>query len=108
MVLSLCRKSIRLDFFNFIMKLHKNFQVFGKVQGVGFRFSCMEAAYKHNVKGFVTNRRDGSVYVEAEGEEHNLETFNQWLKNGPVWAKVNQVLEETGTMKDYNSFEIVR
>jgi acylphosphatase len=101
-------KIIKARFLILIMKLHKNFQVIGKVQGVGFRFSCMEAAYKHNIKGFVTNRRDGSVYVEAEGEEDNLDKFILWLKKGPVWAKVNQVLEETGSLKDYPSFEIVR
>ena len=90
------------------MKLHKNFQISGKVQGVGFRFSCMEIAYKYSIKGFVTNRQDGSVYVEAEGEEENMDLFQKWLHRGPVWAKVSQVLEESGTLQDFTSFEIFR
>ncbi len=81
----------------------------GKVHGVGFRFSCMEAAYKYGIKGFVRNKSDGSVYVEAEGEDENLDLFRQWCKKGPLWAKVNDIEEEIvpGT-KDYDSFEIVR
>lgn len=81
----------------------------GKVHGVGFRFSCMEAAYKYGIKGFVRNKSDGSVYVEAEGEGENLNLFRQWCEKGPLWAKVNEVEEEvTPGTKDYNSFEIVR
>jgi len=81
----------------------------GKVHGVGFRFSCMEAAYKYGIKGFVRNKSDGSVYVEAEGDDTNLDLFRQWCHKGPLWAKVNEVEEELspGT-KDYNSFEIVK
>lgn len=87
---------------------HFNFLVKGKVQGVGFRFSCMEKAYKFKIVGFVTNRKDGSVYVEAEGTEQNLAKFREWLQKGPAWARIKEVEEEPGLIKDYHSFEIVR
>jgi len=90
------------------MKKHVNFLVIGKVQGVGFRFSCMEKAHKYKILGFVTNRKDGNVYVEAEGTEQNLLKFKDWLQNGPAWARVNKVEEEKGQIKEYHSFEIVR
>jgi acylphosphatase len=90
------------------MKKHVNFLVKGKVQGVGFRFSCTEKANKFKIFGFVTNRKDGNVYVEAEGTEQNLFRFKEWLLKGPAWARVHEVEEEQGPLKDYDSFEIVR
>ncbi|MCD4698267.1 MAG: acylphosphatase [Bacteroidales bacterium] len=90
------------------MKKHVCFTVKGKVHGVGFRFSCMEAAYRYKVTGYVKNKSDGSVYIEAEGEEENLEEFADWCRKGPVWSRILNVVEEEGTMKNYESFEIVR
>lgn len=78
------------------------------MQGVGFRFSCMEVAYKFNVKGFVRNRSDRSVYIEAEGEEPELNAFREWCARGPVWARVNEVSEEEGEIQNFSSFEIAR
>ena len=81
----------------------------GKVHGVGFRFACMEAAYRLGVKGFVRNKSDGSVYVEAEGNEDNLNLFRQWCQKGPLWAKVNEIEEEVSiSTKDYESFDIIK
>jgi acylphosphatase len=69
----------------------------------------MEVAYRYDIKGFVRNKSDGSVYVEAEGTEENLEIFKQWCRKGPLWAKVNEVEEEIcNTTKDYKSFDIVK
>lgn len=93
---------------NYFMKLHKKYNISGKVHGVGFRFSCMEKAYQHNINGFVSNKSNGSVYVEAEGKEKDLDLFMQWLSKGPVWAKVSSVTEEEGNLKGYSSFEIMR
>ncbi len=81
----------------------------GKVHGVGFRFSCMEAAYRFGVKGFVRNKSDGSVYIEAEGKEDNLDLFKQWCQKGPLWANVNEIEEDISNgIKDYKSFDIIK
>ena len=90
-----------------MMKKHYNLTVSGKVQGVGYRFSCMEAAYKHGVKGHVRNQRDGSVYVEAEGSEEALAAFISWCRKGPVWARVSDVVIEEGDIKDFETFQII-
>ncbi|MFU8844045.1 MAG: acylphosphatase [Bacteroidales bacterium] len=91
------------------MKKHVRFHIRGRVQGVGFRFSCMEAAYKFNIKGFVKNNPDHkSVYVEAEGEEEDLNKFRQWCNKGPLWAKIRECREEQGELKHFTSFEILR
>ncbi len=90
------------------MKKHKSFLIKGKVQGVGYRFSCLEKAHKNKIRGYVTNRKNGNVYVEAEGLEQDLVNFKAWLLNGPAWARVSEVEEESGLMKNFESFEIMR
>jgi acylphosphatase len=54
---------------------HWNIKVTGKVQGVFFRASTKAVADQLGVKGFVKNLSDGSVYIEAEGDEFALEYF---------------------------------
>jgi len=66
-------------------------KIYGKVQGVGFRYYTHRKAYELGITGYVTNRPDGSVYVEAEGEEDNLELFIRWCEEGPPWARVSKV-----------------
>ena len=44
----------------------------GRVQGVGFRWRAKYAAESLGVTGFVRNRYDGSVEMEAEGTEEQL------------------------------------
>lgn len=82
--------------------------IHGKVHGVGFRFSCMEAAYRIGITGFVKNKKDGTVYVEAEGPEEHIEQFVKWCHKGPTWARIKKVEIEPGELKDHKSFEIVR
>ncbi|MBN2175187.1 MAG: acylphosphatase [Bacteroidales bacterium] len=88
------------------MKRRFSIKIRGKVQGVGFRFSCMEAAYKYGIKGYVRNKPDGSVYAEAEGEEENLEYFIKWCKKGPLWARVKDIETEEIDIKNDQSFDI--
>lgn len=90
------------------MKKNIQLTIKGKVQGVGFRFSCMEAAYRLNVKGYVKNRSNGNVSIEAEGEEEDLKKFVAWCHKGPTWARVLEIEEAPGEVKGYESFEIVR
>lgn len=57
--------------------------VTGKVQGVGFRFSTKQAAVEVGVGGIVKNESDGSVYVEANGDQVAIEEFIERLRKGP-------------------------
>ncbi len=65
--------------------------VMGKVQGVWFRDSTLQEARKLNVMGWVKNMPDGTVYLEAEGDENKLKVLEQWLHVGSPNSHVENV-----------------
>lgn len=73
------------------MKKHLNIYIFGKVQGIFFRATASEEAEKLGIKILAENKPDGSVYIEAEGEEEKLDEFIKWCHTGPSLAKVEKV-----------------
>ena len=89
------------------MKQYK-IQVFGKVQGVYFRASTRLKAIELSLKGYVENRSDGSVYIEAEGQEEELNLFLDWCKNGPPNADVVELHRSEGPLSYFTDFIIRR
>jgi acylphosphatase len=49
----------------------------GRVQGVGFRATVYDLSLGFHVVGYVRNMTDGSVELQAEGEESDLNDFHQ-------------------------------
>jgi acylphosphatase len=47
----------------------------GRVQGVGFRFTCQLLARGYQVAGHVRNLADGRVEMVVEGESIELDNF---------------------------------
>ncbi|MBS6008340.1 MAG: acylphosphatase [Haemophilus parahaemolyticus] len=86
----------------------KQFFVFGRVQGVGFRFFTLQQAGKLGLKGSVRNRIDGSVEVIAQGSENQIALMRAWLLDGPKTAKVERVIENNYfENKVFETFSIV-
>lgn len=52
------------------MRVHVRFQ--GRVQGVGFRATAVACAGGLPLTGFVRNEHDGSVLLEAQGDEPEI------------------------------------
>lgn len=52
--------------------IRKRFVFSGTVQGVGFRYRAVMAAREFGVTGWIENQWDGSVLMEAQGEEADL------------------------------------
>jgi acylphosphatase len=48
---------------------------FGKVQGVGFRFTVKRIADKYMLVGWVRNLANGKVDVFVQGEESAIDSF---------------------------------
>ncbi|MBP6978915.1 MAG: acylphosphatase [Bacteroidales bacterium] len=63
----------------------------GRVQGVSFRYYTLQQARLNDIRGYVRNKPDGSVFIEAEGEEEKLELFIRWCHDGPRWAIVENI-----------------
>jgi len=81
-------------------------KVFGRVQGVGFRYYAQKKAMELGISGFVQNRPDGSVYIEAEGNDSAIEQYLLWCEEGPAWARVTNVEKQWVPLQGYLTFEI--
>ncbi len=66
-------------------------KVYGKVQGVGYRYFVKEKAQSLDIFGYVKNLEDGSVEVLAQGREENLQKLIEELKKGPFLARVDKL-----------------
>ena len=87
-----------------ISKKHYSIIVQGRVQGVWFRKYTQQAAKSYNLHGFVQNKRDGTVYVEAEGEETNLKLLIKWLEKGSPLSEVKDVMVSESDLVGFKDF----
>ena len=66
----------------------------GHVQGVGYRFSCVQQARSLGVAGWVRNCRDGSVEAFLQGPQPRVRQMCDWMRQHVPGASV-QSLEAT-------------
>jgi acylphosphatase len=78
-------------------------RIFGRVQGVGFRYYTKVEARRRGVSGWVRNRSDGSVEAMVHGPQGAVDGLVEWARRGPPKAKVDdlQVSESAGTYEDF-------
>ena len=74
-----------------MVKLRMHLIISGRVQGVFFRWSAQKQAKVLEIYGWVRNQDDGTVEIEAEGEEENLRQFIKWCNKGPMLARVEKI-----------------
>jgi acylphosphatase len=63
----------------------------GRVQGVGFRYFVVRRASALELAGWVRNRPDGAVEIEAEGPRGALERLVAAAGEGPAGARVTEL-----------------
>ena len=80
-------------------------RVRGRVQGVGFRDACVEAARARGLAGWVRNRRDGSVEILVAGDVVRLDAFAGWLRHGVSLARVDGVESVESEADGLSGFE---
>jgi acylphosphatase len=81
--------------------------IYGRVQGVSFRYYTQREADKIGIVGWVANQWDGTVRTIAEGDESQLQQFLQYLHKGPSHARVTQVdTIWAAASGEFNRFEI--
>ena len=81
----------------------------GRVQGVSYRASTASEARRLGLVGWVRNRSDGSVELEAEGPEDRVAALLAWCEHGPPDARVARVdVEERVPMGEDAAFLVRR
>ena len=81
--------------------------VFGRVQGVFFRYTMCREAERLQVTGWVRNRIDGAVEAVMEGEKEAVENLVSWCRQGPPGAVVRKIdVEWQEYQGEFNSFSI--
>lgn len=69
-------------------------RIYGRVQGVFFRYYARERAHSLGLSGWVRNQPDGSVEAVAEGPRDAVDRFVAWAHHGPPSAEVKRVEAE--------------
>lgn len=62
--------------------VRKAITVYGFVQGVGFRYRTINAANLVGATGWVRNNADGSVSMEIQGTEEQIDKVLQMVERG--------------------------
>jgi len=82
--------------------------VYGRVQGVYFRYFVRNVARNLGLKGYVRNLASGdAVEIKAEGQKPQLDGLLERLKTGPPGAWVSRVeIDWSGYTGQFDNFSI--
>ena len=81
--------------------------VYGRVQGVGFRYHTRKRAQALNLTGYVVNKPDHTVEIVADGPNDQLKALVEWAKTGPERAHVRRIdVEDCLAINRFDEFVI--
>ena len=80
--------------------------VHGRVQGVCYRAGAQAEASRLGLRGWVRNRRDGTVEALVEGPSADVEAFIAWARKGPRSARVDNVVVTAAEISAVGAFSI--
>ncbi|WP_434051576.1 MAG: acylphosphatase [Roseibium sp.] len=78
----------------------------GRVQGVGYRAWCANAAVARGLSGWVRNRRTGAVEAVFSGPSDTVSDMLEHLWRGPTFASVRAVTPTSSDEPLSGEFEI--
>lgn len=87
------------------MKVRKHFIFTGRVQGVGFRYQATRIARGLGLTGTVCNLWDGSVELEAQGEEVRIWDLVSALHHEP-YIDIEDMEVEDRPLKEERGFQM--
>lgn len=68
----------------------RRYRFYGRVQGVGFRYRARYAASLLGLTGWVANRWDGSVELEAQGAAAALDRLTETIAATSQWILIDR------------------
>ncbi len=80
--------------------------VHGRVQGVGFRYYTLATARRLGILGWVKNRSDTTVEIDAQGDAKMLDRFLKAVRKGSPASRVDRIRTEQKNPTQFHSFEI--
>jgi acylphosphatase len=86
----------------------RRYLFFGRVQGVGFRYTTANLARDCGVRGYVRNRPDGSVELVAQGAEGPIDRLLAQLADQFAGYIENRTAEDYGHSETFAGFEVRR
>ena len=85
------------------MKIRKYIQVYGKVQGVGFRYHATYRAKFLGLTGWVRNCSDGSVEMEVQGKPELIDDLLLYLRK-QRFVRITRMDEQTMALVEERDF----
>ncbi len=86
--------------------IRKAITVYGFVQGVGFRYRTIHAAGLVGATGWVRNNPDGSVSMEIQGTEEQIDKVFQMVEQGTFISIDNMDAKEIPLADDEREFNV--
>jgi acylphosphatase len=88
------------------MNVQYQIRVYGRVQGVGFRYAARNQARSLHLKGWVKNHPDGSVYSVIKGESDACMKYMDWCRRGTGYSWVERVEMDEMEPEELSSFSV--
>lgn len=86
--------------------IRKLITVNGFVQGVGFRYRTIHAAELVGATGWVRNNPDGSVTMEIQGTEQQIDKVFQMIEQGTYVSIDNMTTKTIPVLEDERGFKV--
>lgn len=85
--------------------IRKHMKIYGRVQGVGFRYSACYSALRLGLTGWVRNEWDGTVEMEVQGTEELIQKLMAMLSGGR-FIRIEKIEEtEIPLVEDERAFK---
>lgn len=88
-------------------KIRRHIIFEGRVQGVGFRYRARYAAQQYGLTGWVRNLYDGTVEMEVQGREADIDRMILSLEHGSYIRIDNIIAKGRAIEEEERAFRIL-
>ena len=86
------------------MKQHMNIFIEGNLEKADFNFYSQMGAFKYNIDAIYKNGDTRHVEIEAEGEDHNVKNYIEFLQQGALGHHIELFKTVNGKFKNIHGF----